>query len=71
MRASAFHDRSAAGEKNKKMKLTATMVAVFICGLGPTLLTMDVWIDDRHWPFLLPAGPRRPGLPVQPELSSA
>lgn len=29
------------------------MVAVFICGLGPALLTMDVWIDDRHWPFFL------------------
>lgn len=27
------------------------MVAVFISGLGSTLLTMDVWIDDRHWPF--------------------
>lgn len=22
-------------------------------GHGPTLLTMDVWIDDRHWPFFL------------------
>lgn len=40
-------------EKNKKIKLTATMVAVFISGLGPTLLAMDVWIDDRHWPFFL------------------
>lgn len=29
------------------------MVAVFISGLGPTLLTMDVWIDDRHWPLFL------------------
>lgn len=29
------------------------MVALFICGLGPTLLTMGVWIDDRHWPFFL------------------
>lgn len=27
------------------------MVALFISGLGFTLLTMDVWIDDRHWPF--------------------
>lgn len=39
--------------KNKKTKHTATMVALFICGLGPTLLTMGVWIDDRHWPFFL------------------
>lgn len=29
------------------------MVAVFIFGLGPTLLTIDVWVDDRHWPFFL------------------
>lgn len=53
MRAAAFHNRSVAEEKNKKTKLTATMVAVSIFGLGPTLLTMDMWIDDRHWPFFL------------------
>lgn len=53
MRVSAFHNTSVAGEKNKRIKLTATMMAVFISGLGPTLLTMDVWIDDRHWPFFL------------------
>lgn len=51
MSASTFHHRSVAGEKNKKIKLTATIVAVFISGLGSTLLTMDVWRDDRHWPF--------------------
>lgn len=53
IRASAFHNRSVGGEKTKKTKLTATMVAVFIFGLGPTLLTIDVWVDDRHWPFFL------------------
>lgn len=37
--------------KNRKTKLSATMVAVFISGLGPTLLTMDVCRDDRHRPF--------------------
>lgn len=41
------------GRKYRKTKLTATMVAVFTFGLGPTLLTMDVWRDDRHWPFFL------------------
>lgn len=40
-------------------------------GAGPTLLNRDVWIDDRHWPFFPPAGPWRPGLPVQPRLCSA
>ena len=55
MRASTFHNWSVAGgrKKNKKIKLTATMVALSISGLGPTLLTMDVWVDDRHWPFFL------------------
>lgn len=47
------------------------MVALSISALGPTLLTMDVWIDDRHRPSFPPAGPWRPRLPVQPALSSA
>lgn len=44
------------------------MVVVFIPGLGPTLLTTDLWIDDRYCPPppLLHAGPWRPGLPDQP-----
>lgn len=29
------------------------MMAGFVSGLGPTLLTVDVWRDDRHWPFFL------------------
>lgn len=53
MRASTFLNRIVDAGKNKKIVHTATTVAVFIFGLGPTLLTMDVWIDDRHWPFFL------------------
>lgn len=47
----------------------ATVVAVFMVGLGPTLLTAAVWRDDRHGLFPC-ACPWRPGLPVQPQLCS-
>lgn len=38
-------------KKNQKRKLIATMAAVFVFGLGPALLTVAVWRDDRHWLF--------------------
>lgn len=37
-------------KKEPKIKLADTVMAVFT-GLGPTLLTVDVWIDDRYWCF--------------------
>lgn len=39
--------------QQQKSKSCITIVAVFISGLGPTLLTMVVWVDDRHWPLFL------------------
>lgn len=41
------------GRETWKKKLPATVMAVFIFGHGPTLLTMHVWRDDRYWPFFL------------------
>ncbi|MEQ2287979.1 hypothetical protein AMECASPLE_018306 [Ameca splendens] len=36
---------------SEKLKLVTAVVVVFIPGLGPRLLTTDLWIDDRHGPF--------------------
>lgn len=65
---SAFQNKSAETPAHKE--LGATVVAVFTLGLGPAPLTVAVWRDDRHWLFLPPVGPWRPGLPVQPQLCS-
>lgn len=73
--APAFCKRSFAvewREKTKKENKASGYIGGGVgFGPGPTLLNRDVWIDDRHWPFFPPAGPWRPGLPVQPRLCSA
>lgn len=46
------HFKTRVLEKKKgETKLRATVVAVFMFGLGPTLLTAAVWRDDRHGLF--------------------